>query len=175
MKGKYVRTEEQKQRLRELRLGMTWSPEERAKRAAKNYGKGWKQTEEAKARIAAWHRGRPMDPMVTAKAAMTLKAKNPLEKRFWSRVEITEGCWLWMGWRDDDGYGFIWVNGRNERAHRVALRLILGKEIDAENVCHTCDNPPCVRPDHLYEGTVLSNARDREQRGRGRWNGTRNH
>jgi hypothetical protein len=68
--------------------------------------------------------------------------------------------------KDSDGYGKFSVNGDQDRAHRVAYVLTHGPIKPGQIVRHTCDCPPCCRPDHLIPGTHLDNAADRDQRGR---------
>lgn len=92
---------------------------------------------------------------------------------FWSRVKKGEGCWEWQGGTSDRGYGRIKVNGKMRRAHRVAWALTHGRD-PTKMVLHTCDNPSCVRPDHLYEGNHAENMRDRAVRGRLDQRGTKN-
>ena len=83
------------------------------------------------------------------------------EERFWSRVmpEPNSGCWLWNG-EAPDGRGRLRVNGRNVRAYRFAYELLVGPIPDNTMVCHRCNIPLCVNPDHLYAGTHADNARD---------------
>ncbi len=89
-------------------------------------------------------------------------------KKFLALVDPQpDGCWLWTGSTDDDGYGRVWFDGRSDRAHRVSYRLFIGEIPAGMAVLHTCDNPPCVRPDHLWAGTQLENIADRERKGRG--------
>jgi DNA-binding CsgD family transcriptional regulator len=84
-----------------------------------------------------------------------------IEDRLLSKVEKTEnGCWELNANRNDYGYGLIWLNGRTVRAHREAFKLWVGPLSDKEVVCHRCDNPPCINPDHLFKGTRLDNNRD---------------
>lgn len=84
----------------------------------------------------------------------------PVSVRFWSKVRKTESCWIWDGSLFHDGYGLFKYSGKNKRAHRVAWFLENG-EIPANLfVCHTCDNLRCVRPDHLFIGSVSDNKRD---------------
>jgi len=97
-----------------------------------------------------------------------------LEDRFWGKVAKGDGCWLWTGKRDAAGYGRIGIgsgsNRRSFQAHRVVWFLSTGQwplPWPAEHVCHRCDNPPCVRPDHLFVGTARDNMQDREAKGRG--------
>ena len=98
----------------------------------------------------------------------------PLADRFWQKVNKQSGtaCWLWTGARSlQTGYGSISVQvstrcHRNILAHRVAWELTHGPIPPGMFVCHLCDNPPCVRPDHLVLGTHAANLFDARQKGR---------
>jgi hypothetical protein len=90
----------------------------------------------------------------------------PIEDRLWSRVTKGLGCWEFQGGRNGQGYGSIGWNGVSRRAHRVAWALTYGPIPDGLDVLHHCDNPPCVRPDHLFLGTDADNVADRERKGR---------
>ncbi|HEX2915595.1 MAG TPA: HNH endonuclease [Chloroflexia bacterium] len=95
------------------------------------------------------------------------KRRIPIEKRFWTKVLKTDGCWLWQAYKHPKGYGYVGVEGnRNDKAHRVAYRLTYGDFDRKLHVLHKCDNPPCVRPDHLFLGTNLDNIKDRMAKGR---------
>lgn len=98
------------------------------------------------------------------------KANTP--ERFWQRVDMGGACWRWMGARLPAGYGRLSFQRRSMYAHRVAYLLTYGVIPEGLCVLHRCDNPPCVRPDHLFLGTQTDNARDRERKNRGGW---RNH
>lgn len=89
-----------------------------------------------------------------------------VEERFWGKVEKTDGCWLWKGYRTPKGYGVFKMNGKNQQAHRAAWMLTHGPIPTGLDVLHECDNPPCVRPDTLFLGTNTDNQRDSVAKGR---------
>jgi hypothetical protein len=93
--------------------------------------------------------------------------------RFWARVEKTDTCWLWIGARGGEGdrYGVVdseTVPLNSRYVHRVAWELVCGPIPPGLCVCHACDQPLCVRPDHLFIGTQLDNMRDMFRKGRNR-------
>lgn len=89
--------------------------------------------------------------------------------RFWGRVRKSDtGCWLWLGWRLPSGYGMVRYEGRDVGAHRVSWELTHGALPAGAFVLHRCDNPPCVRPDHLFLGSAKSNTQDMLRKGRHR-------
>jgi hypothetical protein len=93
-----------------------------------------------------------------------MRYESPKE-RFWSKVSKGSGCWLWTA-AMSDGYGVFWFEGRTTPAHRWAFEQENGAIPSAAIVRHHCDNPACVRPDHLRVGTHGDNVRDRDQRER---------
>lgn len=92
----------------------------------------------------------------------------PWTVRFWEKVPAPVGdeCMEWTGTVPPHGYGQICIDGRQRRAHRVMAELYEGQIPSDVMVCHKCDNPRCVRPDHLFLGTAKDNARDRQNKGR---------
>ena len=101
----------------------------------------------------------------TARAAAR-KRVGTAEARFWKRVVKTDGCWLWMGKRNQRGYGEFVVGGRVIQAHRFSYELVNGPIAPGLLACHHCDVPYCVKPRHLFLGTYADNARDRNTKGR---------
>ena len=94
------------------------------------------------------------------------------QKRFWSKVDKkdTESCWLWLGHTDSHGYGRLRKEGVNTHWTASRLSLIIQTnrlpESRLEMACHTCDNPRCVNPHHLYWGNNSTNQKDAVERGR---------
>src|ERR1700722_1599308 len=92
-----------------------------------------------------------------------------LAERFWSKVQKSEGCWLWIGCRHRQGYGKLHTGGKIGKvvpAHRISWGVNFGPISDGLWVLHKCDNPPCVRPDHLFLGDRKDNMVDCAQKGR---------
>ena len=92
----------------------------------------------------------------------------PIRERFWSKVDRSGECWLWMRGEDTSGYGTFRLAKTSDRAHRVAWSMERGDIPPGKYVLHCCDNRRCVRPDHLYIGTHADNMRDMIARGRAR-------
>lgn len=89
---------------------------------------------------------------------------------FWSKVQRSEapdGCWVWTGAKNLYGYGVTSMAGISLKAHRISWILVRG-DTKGLNVLHHCDNPPCVRPDHLWLGTKKDNSQDMARKGRAR-------
>lgn len=87
--------------------------------------------------------------------------------KFWKRVEKTDWCWNWTGRKVGKGYGILDLNATTMQAHRFSWVLHHGKIPDGMLVCHHCDNPGCVRPDHLFVGDDSANMQDMLRKGRG--------
>jgi hypothetical protein len=93
-----------------------------------------------------------------------------LVDRFWALVDTSGDCWEWTASRMRSGYGRITVTtdrGKSQAlAHRVAYELTHGPIPAGLVICHRCDNPACVRPDHLFADTQAVNMRDMTAKGR---------
>lgn len=99
-------------------------------------------------------------------------------ERFWARVQKSDGCWEWTasrrGGRPGAEYGAFSVGRRSVSAHRFSWELHRGLVPEGLMVLHECDNPKCVRPDHLFLGTNLDNIDDmvkKERQSRGETHG----
>lgn len=96
-------------------------------------------------------------------------------ERFLSRFKVaSSGCWVWQSHTDKDGYGILPATGAAIRAHRFSYVIHKGLIPDGMLVCHTCDNPSCVNPEHLFLGTAKDNIQDMISKERDRMVGERN-
>lgn len=94
----------------------------------------------------------------------------PAEKRFWNFVEKTATCWLWKASKCGKGYGAFAASWKkHQMAHKFSWIMHNGPIQNGLFVMHHCDNPSCVRPDHLWLGSNSDNMRDMIKKGRGRW------
>lgn len=98
------------------------------------------------------------------------------QDHFWSKVDRrgADECWPWLALTNNEGYGVAFINRVQYRSHRVSMALDGRDPLDLFG-CHTCDNPPCCNPRHLFAGSQLDNMGDCAAKGRsaiGARNGT---
>ena len=95
-------------------------------------------------------------------------AEKEAKNWFLARVQPdpATGCWLWQGARDHRGYGFFSYRGKKCRASRFSWWHLRGPFDLKLSICHKCDNPPCVNPEHLFPGSQSENMKDAVAKGR---------
>lgn len=101
--------------------------------------------------------------------ALRRPRSRPTEERYFEKVDRRGPgeCWTWTGSKDQFGRGYFLYEGKVRRAPRVAWALHYGVPFpDDRDACHTCDNPTCVNPFHIWPGTESENLRDAENKGR---------
>jgi len=81
-------------------------------------------------------------------------------------IDAETGCWNWQLYKDHQGYGKVFNQGKTRLAHQVAWEEAYGPIPNGLCVLHRCDNPSCVNPEHLFLGTVQENNIDRDTKGR---------
>jgi hypothetical protein len=102
-----------------------------------------------------------------ASKSLVLHSKLGPEDVFDTRYKIMpSGCWEWIGSKNDFGYGLLLIDKVQIRAHRYSYERSKGPIPRGLVIMHSCDNPPCVNPDHLSLGTRLENNRDAAHKGR---------
>ena len=91
-----------------------------------------------------------------------------MEDRFWAKVDTAGDCWLWTGSTNNHGYGQLRApdNGVLVYAHRYSAMIHFGMFDRRAVVCHHCDTPNCVRPSHLFVGSMKQNSADMVAKGR---------
>lgn len=136
------------------------------------YGAAWAarhpdKVAASKARRAALLASTHDERMTAKRERATARVAAELADRFWAKVDRSGECWTWTASAHSFGYGRFGIGRRVFTAHRVAWELVNGPVPGGLHVCHRCDNPPCVRPDHLFLGTAKENLRDMIAKGRG--------
>lgn len=96
-----------------------------------------------------------------------INANASRKEDFWRQVTADQdGCWVWTGGKYPSGYGAFNVLKRNYGAHTISYMLKVGPIPEGSQICHVCDNPPCVRPSHLVLGNAKVNMADKMQKRR---------
>lgn len=113
--------------------------------------------------LCGMHYERRRAGTVVDRPSRTLNARAKLERHQKGREDE---CWPWPAARDKDGYGFVKVGGKQQRVPRVSYELYNGPIPDGKMVLHTCDNPPCWNPKHLFLGDAQANTDDMVAKGR---------
>lgn len=85
-----------------------------------------------------------------------------------SKSSISDGCWEWQKDLNYHGYGILRLRGKRLSAHRLSYELFCGPIVNELHVLHRCDNPKCIRPDHLFLGTEKDNGIDAARKDRRR-------
>ena len=128
--------------------------------AKPHYGRGWCKNHY----LQAWKNGTlETQPRTLAKPDDSLDTR--LRNIGWTVTE--NGCWEWNGALDNNGYGQLAVNrGRPWKAYRIAYEAWVKVPADNVDICHRCDNPKCINPGHLFEGSRQVNVDDAVSKGR---------
>lgn len=116
-----------------------------------------------------WRRNRAYGSPVALKSHSGQFRNLLATERFEKQVQKSESCWTWIGGRDKDGYGCFKGDVAGvifTRAHRYSYALHTGDLLIGRQALHSCDNPSCVNPEHLFSGTPLDNMKDKISKGR---------
>lgn len=110
----------------------------------------------------SWNKG--------TKGLMKNPRKKNIEEDVWKHIDKKgeDDCWEWMGYKNQDGYGQMKINYKTCHVHRLVYKQTRGSIPNKICVLHTCDNPSCCNPKHLWLGNHDDNMRDKKEKGRGR-------
>lgn len=100
------------------------------------------------------------------KGKRTPTTSENIEQRFWDKVEKTNTCWLWIGYKMKSGHGQFQTLEKVDYAYRYSWLLHYGDIPKGMYVCHKCDNGSCVNPEHLFLGTQKDNVHDMQRKNR---------
>jgi len=94
------------------------------------------------------------------------RAREPILPRLMRTIKKDGDCWIWQGSKTKDGYGVLTIGRKQYRAHRASYSEFTGDIPENIMVCHKCDVPLCINPDHLFLGTGKENTQDMIKKGR---------
>lgn len=113
-------------------------------------------------------RSRSLRDGTSTSCGCRMSFKPTIDQRFFSKFDKCEGCWEWKGIIAKVGYGIFSIKGKPIYAHRYSYEKFKGKIPKGMLICHTCDNPKCINPDHLFTGTYQDNTDDMIEKKRSR-------